>query len=124
MKDKTILPLHEKKKMQLVKIHFKKLDLEQTISAKKPVYVEGDEIHVVASTKSFNNLLDEYKASEKTVVSTERKDFYLDKDALNEAVEDCVNSQIEKEEIASLVVKHIQKVLEGGCIYYKPITRK
>ena len=110
--------------MQLVKIHFKKLDVTKTIEAKKPVYVEGDEIHVVASTKSFNNLLDDYKASEKTVVSTERKDFYLDKDALNKAVKECVSAQIENEGVAALVVKHIQKVLEGGCIYYKPIVRK
>lgn len=110
--------------MQLVKIHFKQLDVTKTIESKKPVYVEGDEIHVVASTKSFNNLLDEYKASEKTVVSTERKDFFLDKTALNDAVEECVTAQIDNKEVAELVVKHIQKVLEGGCIYYKPIIRK
>ena len=104
--------------MQLVKIHFKQLDVAKTIEAKKPVYLEGDDLHVVASTKSFNNLLDDYKVSDKTVVKTERKDFYLDKDALNEAVEDCVKVQIHDEKIAELVVEHVQKVLEGGCIYY------
>lgn len=110
--------------MQLVKIYFKKLDVTKTIEAKKPVYLEGEDLHVVASTKSFNNLLDDYKAYDKTVVKTERKDFYLDRDALNEAVEECVSAQIDNEEIAGLVVKHIQKVLDGGCIYYKPIIRK
>lgn len=110
--------------MQLVTLEFKALNLDETVKQKKAVYTTETATHIVASTKSFNNLVEDYQKENKAPTSTTRKDLFLDKTATETAVDNLVNAQIKDTETAKLVAEYVKKVLDGGCVYYKPIIRK
>lgn len=109
--------------MQKVELTFK--TPVATLKDGKPVivYEVANATHIVASTKSFNNLLEDYQAQGKMPTSTKREDLFLDKDKTEKAVDNLVNEQIKDTEVAKLVSEFVKKALDGACVYYKPIVR-
>ena len=79
---------------------------------------------VVASTKSENNLLEELRKDIDANITYTVKDLFLDKSKVLDGVNNLVDEQIKDVDIAKAVKEHIAKVLDGGCIFYKPIIRK
>ena len=110
--------------MVKVTITSKSLNLSKTLEAKKEVYDTKTTTHIVASTKSYNNLLDEYKEQNKPVSRAERVDMFLDREKTEKAVEAFVGEQIVDGELAVLVADFVKNALDGACVYYKPIIRK
>lgn len=108
-----------------VKATLKTLDLEKTIAEKKEVYKTETAHYLVASTKSFNNLMDDLKAENKTPSTAERTDLFLDKAATEKAVTEMVAGMVKDTEYAPLVVAHIMTALDGACVFKKPpVVRK
>lgn len=95
------------------------LDMEKTLAEKRPVYAERSDLAVVASTKSLNNLLDEYKAKNENVTKVERKDFFVDRNATNIAIADIVVTLVDDIEVQKAVADHIMKALDGACLFKK-----
>lgn len=87
-------------------------------------FAETTEKYLVASTKSFNNQLDELKRNGKIVADATKDDLFLDRVATEKAVDAFVNEQIKDTETAKMVAEYIKRVLDGGCVYYKEIIRK
>ena len=111
--------------MLKVKATIKTLDLEKTIAVKKEVYNTEIAHYLVASTKSFNNLMDDLKAENKTPSTAERTDLFLDKAATEKAVTAMVADMVKDSEYAPLVVTHIMTALDGACVFKKsPVIRK
>lgn len=108
-----------------VKATIKTLDLEKTIAEKKEVYKTEIAKYIVASTKSFNNLMDYLKLENKTPSTTERTDLFLDITATERAVIEMVFSMVKDTEYAELVVSHIMNALDGACVFKRaPVVRK
>ena len=111
--------------MLKVRATIKTLDLEKTIAEKKEVYKTETANYLVASTKSFNNLMDDLKAENKTPSSAERADLFLDKVETKKAVTAMVENLVKDTEYKPLVVEHIMTALDGACVFKKPpVVRK
>ena len=90
---------------------------------KQGKFIDNEIVEVVASTKSENNLLDEMKKQGTIIAEVIEKDLFLNKNGLLEIVRAYVDSEIKEEDLAIKVYEHIAKVLDGGCIFYKPFVR-
>lgn len=111
--------------MLKVGIMTKTLDLEKTLAEKKEIYKTESANYLVASTKSFNNLIDDLKAENKTPSRVAREEFFLDKVAAENAIVAMVENLVEDVEYRPLVVTHIMNALNGACVFKKPpIVRK
>lgn len=111
--------------MLKVKATIKTLDLEKTIAEKKEIYKTETANYLVASTKSFNNLMDDLKAANKTPSSAERADLFLDKIAAKDAITAMVETLVKDVDYRPLVVAHIMNALDGACVFKKPaVSRK
>lgn len=111
--------------MLKVKATIKTLDLEKTIAEKKLIYNTETADYLVASTKSFNNLMDDLKAENKMPSNAEKTDLFLDKAATEKAVAAMVADMVKDNEYAPLVVTHIMNALDGACVFKKPpVLRK
>lgn len=111
--------------MLKVRLTFKKLDLQKTIEQKKEVYNTATENYLVASTKSFNNLIDDLKADNMSPTKTEVRELFIDKQAMHDKVSAAVNDLVSDTEYRLLVVAHIMKALDSACVFKKPpIVRK
>ena len=108
-----------------VKVTMKTLDLEKTLAEKKEVYKTETANYLVASTKSFNNLIDDLKAENKTPSSAERVDLFLDKVATQTAITAMVENLVKDVEYRPPVITHIMNALDGACVFKKPaVSRK
>lgn len=111
--------------MLKVKATIKTLDLEKTIAEKKEVYKTETANYLVASTKSFNNLMDDLKEENKTPSSVERADLFLDKAETKKAITEMVEKLVKDTEYKPLAVEHIMTALDGACVFKKPpVVRK
>lgn len=110
--------------MQKVQLTFK--TPTATMKDGKPVVVfeTATATHIVASTKSFNNLLEDYQAEGKIPSQTKKEDIFLDRVKTEQAVDALVNEQVKDKDTANLIAEFVKKALDGACIYYKPIIRK
>lgn len=107
-----------------VSIEVRELNMVATIAQNRPVYDSRVDNAVVASTKSLNNLLDDYKQNNETVANVQRKDYFLDKEEVKKAVVDMVDNLVDDKAIVIDTVDHIMKALDGACVFYRPIIRK
>lgn len=110
--------------MQKVKLTYKNPKAE--IENGKPV-VKFDvvtENYLVASTKSFNNLIDELKKQGKVPTSAEKVDFFLDDNKVKEIIKNMVDTLVSDEIYRKPVFEHIVKALDGACVFKKVIVRK
>lgn len=107
-----------------VSIEVRELNMTATIAQNRPVYDSRVDNAVVASTKSLNNLLDEYKQNNETVANVQRRDYFLDKEEVKKAVVDMVDNLVDDKAIVIDTVEHIMKALDGACVFYRPIIRK
>lgn len=106
-------------------VTIKTLDLEKTLEAKKEVYKTEIVNYLVASTKSFNNLMKDLKAENKIPSSVETVELFLDKAETEKAVKTLVTNMVKDTEYAPLVVDHIMNALDGACIFKRPpVIRK
>lgn len=111
--------------MLKVKLTFRQLDLQKTIEQKKEVYTTSFGKYLVASTKSFNNLIDDLKAENMTPTKTEVRELFIDKSAMESKVASAVDELVSDEEYKWSVVAHIMKALDSACVFEKPpIVRK
>lgn len=107
-----------------VSIEVRELNMAATIAQNRPVYDSRVDNTVVASTKSLNNLLDEYKQNNETVANVKRVDYFIDKAETEKAVAEMVGKLVDDDTIQYETVKHIMKALDGACVFYRPIIRK
>lgn len=111
--------------MQKVKLVTKTLDLAETLNHKKEVYKSKESKHLVASTKSYNNLIDERKREGKVATESSVIDFFLDKKEVTKLLSDYVLADGKAGEYADMVVEHVIKALDGACVFKKPpVVRK
>ena len=110
--------------MLKVNIEVRELDMPATIAQNRPVYNVRVDNAVVASTKSLNNLLDEYKAKNETVARVNRVDYFIDKAETEKAVAEMVDKLVDDNTVKYETVEHIMKALDGACVFYRPIIRK
>lgn len=110
--------------MQKVTLEFKQLNLAETVKQNKPIYDTETATHIVASTKSFNNLIEDYQEQNKVPTKTTRKDIFLDRNKIEVAMQNAIAEQITDNAEKELITKFVCKALEGICIYYNPIVRK
>lgn len=110
--------------MQKVTLIFKSVNVEETAKQKKAVFDTVEKTHIVASTKSFNNLKDKYNTDGQPVSSAKAENLFLDRTATEKAVDTLVSEQIKDKATADMVAEYVKGVLDGGCVYYKPIIRK
>lgn len=97
--------------MKKLIIHTKVADFKQG------KFIEETKTAVVASTKSENNLIDEMKKEGVIVSEVIAKDFFLDKEKTLDGVNKVVDGLITDVETAKLVKAHLEKVLNGGCLF-------
>ena len=95
------------------------LDMDKTLAEKRPVYSKRTDTAVVASTKSLNNLLDDYKLKNESVAKVERKDFFVDRNATEMAIADMVVVLVDDIDVRKEVTDHIMKALDGACLFKK-----
>lgn len=107
-----------------VSIEVRELNMTATIAQNRPVYDSRVDNAVVASTKSLNNLLDEYKQNNETVAKVNRVDYFLDKEETEKAITEMVNKLVDDKTIVIETADHIMKALDGACVFYRPIIRK
>lgn len=111
--------------MLKVKLTFRTLDLEKTLAEKKESYKIETANYLVASTKSYNNLVDDLKADNKVAQESEIKELFLDKANAEKAVAAMVESMVADTVYRPLVTAHIMKALDGACAFKKPpVVRK
>ena len=111
--------------MLKVKLTFRTLDLEKTLVEKKEVYKIDTQNALVASTKSYNNLIDDLKADNKVATNSEIKELFLDKASTEKAVAAMVATSVTDTAYQPLVTAHIMKALDAACVFKKPaIVRK
>ena len=111
--------------MLKVKLTFRTLDLEKTIAAKKEQYKVETQNALVASTKSYNNLIDDLKAENKVATNSEITELFLDKSTTEKAITAMVAQSVADVAYQPLVVEHIIKALDSACVFKKPpIVRK
>ena len=108
-----------------VKATIRTLNLEKTLAEKREVYDIETADYLVASTKSFNNLMDDLKAENKTPSKVERVDLFLDKEETRKAITGTVENLVKDIDYVPLVIEHIMTALDGACVFKKPpIVRK
>lgn len=111
--------------MLKVKAVIKTLDLEKTIAEKRPTYEETTETYLVASTKSFNKLMDDLKEEDRTPSTAEKSELFLDKAETKKAITAMVEELVMDIEYQPLVIEHIMTALDGACVFKKPpVVRK
>lgn len=110
--------------MVKVSIEVRELNMAATIAQNRPVYDSRVDNAVVASTKSLNNLIDEYKQNNETVANVKRVDYYLDKVETEKAVTEMVDNLVDDDTIRRETVEHIMNALDGACVFYRPIIHK
>ena len=109
--------------MQYVQLTFKELNLDETVKTGKAVYAEKSATHIVASTKSYNNLIEDYQAKNQAPTSTTKEDLWLDRAVTETALKKLVAEQVKDTEKAKLVTEYLEKAFNGLCVYYTPIVR-
>lgn len=109
---------------------------ELTIDVKNPVaaiedgkpvikYESRTDTAIVASTKSANNLLDEYKQRGDIVVRVSERELYLIPEDIKAVLADAISAQIADSEIAEHVLNAAMKALDGACMFKRPpVVRK
>jgi hypothetical protein len=108
-----------------VKATIRTLNLEKTLSEKREIYDTETANYLVASTKSFNNLMDDLKAENRLPSKVERTDLFLDKEETGKAIAGIVENLVKDVDYVSLVIEHIMTALDGACVFKKPpIVRK
>lgn len=107
-----------------VSLEVRELNMTATIAQNHPVYDVRVDNAVVASTKSLNNLLDEYKQNNETVAKVNRVDYFIDKAETEKAVAEMVDKLVDDNTVKYETVEHIMKALDGACMFYRPIVRK
>lgn len=111
--------------MLKVKLTFRTLDLEKTLASKKEEYKVETQNALVASTKSYNNLIDDLKAENKVATNSEIKELFLDKATTEKAIAAMVAANVADTAYQPLVTAHIIKALDAACVFKKPaIVRK
>ena len=111
--------------MLKVKLTFRTLDLEKTLVEKKEMYKVETQNALVASTKSYNNLIDDLKAENKVATNSEIKELFLDKATTEKAISAMVAQSVADVAYQPLVIAHIMKALDSACVFKKPpIVRK
>ena len=111
--------------MLKVKLTFRTLDLEKTIALKKEQYKVETQNALVASTKSYNNLIDDLKAENKVATNSEITELFLDKAMTEKAIASMVSVAVADVAYQPLVINHIMKALDSACVFKKPpIVRK
>ena len=93
----------------------------------KPVvkFDESKQVHLTASTKSTNNLLDDMKREGLIASDVLVKDFFLDKDETRNTIVELVARISPEHELDESIIKHIMKALDGACVFKKPpVVRK
>jgi len=109
-----------------------KLDLEfrtpkAVIKDGKPMieYETASERHIVASTKSKNNLLEDLKQDNKVATTVIETEIFINKDAITNAIAETVANEINDKEIADYITAHMIKALDGACVFKRePKKRK
>lgn len=89
----------------------------------KPVieYDEQTADYVVASTKSYNNLIEELKQDNKIATNSIVENIFIDKETTRKAVEAIVNGQIKDDAVtAKAVINHMMSALDKACVFKKP----
>ena len=107
-----------------VKLSFKTLDLEQTLAQKKAIYASTSTKALVASTKSYNNLIDDLKQEGKAPTQTEIKELFLDKAEVSKAISPVISAAVPDAEVAVLVLAHCMKALDAACVFRKPPVKR
>lgn len=111
--------------MLKVTLTFKELDLAETLKQGKEVRKVTTSNHIVASTKSYNNLIDDLKHDNKIATESVTEDLFVDKKATEKAVTEFIATQIKEKDTAEYVSNHIMKALDGACVFKKPpVVRK
>lgn len=121
--EQTISTPLERKEMLKVTLTTKTVDVNATIASKKAVFTETKETAIVASTKSYNNLVDERNASGTPVSESKTETLFLDKAETEKALAEFVARQVKEEAIRPAVVEHLMQALDGACVFYRPIKR-
>lgn len=106
---------------------YKSINLDETIKQKKEVYNESVTTDIVASTKSFNNLMDDYKIKNQHAYSTSTEDIFLDKAVAKVKLAELIAVTHEKLDsvIVRDVIEHCISALDGACVFFKPpVVRK
>ena len=82
-------------------------------------------IALVASTKSYNNFMDDLRAQGKNPDTTTTKELFIDKEEAREAIRALVETDVKDPEYQEAVINHIMKALDGACVFKKPpVVRK
>lgn len=111
--------------MLKVKLIFRTLDLEKTLTEKKECYKTETASYLVASTKSYNNLVEDLKQENKVATNSEIKELFLDKATMRNAIAEIVSKAVTDTTYQPLVTEHIIKALDSACVFKKPpIVRK
>lgn len=76
--------------------------------------------HIVASTKSYNNLIENLKQENKIPTNSEVVDLFIDKAKTVNLIKDFISKEINDKETAEYVTNHIIKALDGACVFKKP----
>lgn len=105
-------------------VTIKTLDLEKTLAEKKEVYKTETANYLVASTKSFNNLMKDLKAENKVPSSVKTVELFLDKAEVESTIIDMVHEMVDDSEYAALVINHIMSALDGACIFKRPPVKR
>ena len=106
--------------MLKVKLTFRTLDLEKTLVEKREMYKVETQNALVASTKSYNNLIDDLKAENKVATNSEIKELFLDKATTEKAIAAMVAANVADTAYQPLVTAHIMKALDSACVFKKP----
>lgn len=111
--------------MLKVKATIRTLNLKKTLETEKEVYEEETVHFLVASTKSFNNLMDDLKAINKTPAKVEKTELFLDREETEREINGMVECLVKDNEYKALVFDHIMNALDGACVFRKPpVIRK
>ena len=93
----------------------------------KPVvkFDESEQVHLTASTKSTNNLLDYMKSNGLLASDVIVKDFFLNREEVRITITELVARVSPEHELDESIIDHIMKALDGACVFKKPtIVRK
>lgn len=83
-------------------------------------YDKDTQTHIVASTKSYNKLLEGFKEENKILGKSLIKELFIDKKAAEETIHAFVLTQIEDEKTAKTITSHMIKALDGACVFKRP----
>lgn len=115
----------------MLKVNFEYKEAKAVIKDGKPVieYDTSTSNYLVASTKSYNNLVDDLRLTGKIATKTNVSELFLDKAQTEKAILDLVSNQLkpkgETDETIKAVVLHAMQSLDGAVIFKRPpIKRK